>query len=115
MDEQKQDGQLELIYNSSVPVWDVASKTYREQRMIETGSEKRSGRSVLAERHDDDDDDVSNSISAVWNENSLVQVLNSGHHVHFLWWKHYITNMCVCVCVCVWFQTTLAKLKSSLV
>ena len=57
MDEQKQDDQLEPIYNSSVPIQDVALKTYRVQWTIEMGGVRGSGRSVLAARHDDDDDD----------------------------------------------------------
>ncbi len=57
MDEQRQDDQLEPIYNSSVPIQDVALKTYRERWTIETGGERGSGRSVLAVRHDDEDDD----------------------------------------------------------
>ena len=57
MDEQRQDDQLEPIYNSSMLIQDVALKTYREQWTIETGGKRGSGRSVLAARHDDDDDD----------------------------------------------------------
>ena len=57
MDEQRQDDQLEPIYNSSVPIQDVALKTSRERWTTETGGERGSGRSVLAARHDDDDDD----------------------------------------------------------
>ena len=53
----KQDDQLESIYNSSVPIQDVALKTYRERWTIETGGERGSGISVLAVWHNDDDDD----------------------------------------------------------
>ena len=56
MDEQRQDDQLELTYSSSVPIYDVALKTYRKQWTIEKGGGRGSGRSVLAVRHDDDDD-----------------------------------------------------------
>ena len=56
MDKQKQDDHLEPIYNSSVPIQDVALKTYRERWTIETGAERGSVRSVLAARHDHDDD-----------------------------------------------------------
>ncbi len=56
MDEKKQDNQLEPIYNRSVLIQDIALKTSWEQWMIETGGERGSGRSVLAARHDDDDD-----------------------------------------------------------
>ena len=56
MDEQKQDDQLEPIYNSTVLIQDVALKTYRERWAIEKGGGRWSGRSELAARHDDDDD-----------------------------------------------------------
>ena len=42
------DGQLEPIYNSSVPVQDVASKSSRVRWTMETGGERGSRRSVLA-------------------------------------------------------------------
>ena len=48
IDEQRQDYQLEPIYNSSVPIQDVALKTYRERWTMETGGRRGSGRSVLA-------------------------------------------------------------------
>ena len=54
MDEQRQDDQLETIYNSSMPIQeDVAFKTFREQWAIETDGDRGSGRFVLAVRHDD--------------------------------------------------------------
>ena len=56
MDEQRQDDQLELIYNSSGSIEDVALKTYQERWTIETGDERGSRISVLAGRHDDNDD-----------------------------------------------------------
>ena len=56
MDEQMQDDQLEPIYSSSVPIRDVALKTYRKQWTIEKGSERGSRISVLMARYDDDDD-----------------------------------------------------------
>ena len=37
MDKQKQDNQVEPIYNSSVPIQDVALKTYRERWTMVTG------------------------------------------------------------------------------
>ena len=57
MDEQRQEDQLEPIYNSSVQIQDVALKTSQEQWTIERGVERGSGTSVLAAEHDDDDDD----------------------------------------------------------
>ena len=56
MDEQRQDDQLEPVYNSSVPIQDVALKTYLEQWTIETGGKRGSGRSILLAQHDEDDD-----------------------------------------------------------
>ena len=53
--------ELEPIYNSSVLIQDIALKTFWEQWTIETGGERGSGRSVLAEQHDDNDD-VVNSV-----------------------------------------------------
>ena len=46
MDEQKQEDQLEPIYNGSVPIQDVALKTYRERWTIETGGKRGSERSL---------------------------------------------------------------------
>ena len=48
MDEQKLDDLLEPIYNSSLPIWDVAWKTSWEQWTLGMGGEKGSDRSVLA-------------------------------------------------------------------
>ena len=55
---QRKDDQLEPIYNSSVPIQDVDLKTYWKRWTIETGGERGSRRSVLAARHDDDNDDA---------------------------------------------------------
>ena len=54
MNEQRQDNQLEPIYNSSV-IEDIALKIFREQWTIVSGGERRSGWCVLTVRHDDDD------------------------------------------------------------
>ena len=55
MDEQRQDNQLEPVYNSSVPIQDIALKTSRERWTIGTDGERGSKRSMLVARHDDDD------------------------------------------------------------
>ena len=55
MDVQRQDDELEPTYSSSVPIRDVALRTYRKQWMIGRGGERGSGISVLIVRHDDDD------------------------------------------------------------
>ena len=52
MDAQRQDDQLEPLYNSSVPIRDVALKTYREPWTIEKGGGRGSGRSVQAVRQE---------------------------------------------------------------
>ena len=57
MDKQRHDNQLEPIHNIYVPIQDVALKTYRERWTIGTGGRRGSVRSVLAARHDDNDDD----------------------------------------------------------
>ena len=55
MDEQRQDDQLEPTYGSSVPIRDIALKTYRKQWTIRRDVERGSGVSVLAAGHDGDD------------------------------------------------------------
>ena len=57
MAEQKQDDQLEHTYSSYVRIQDVALKTRQKRWMIGRSGERVSGISVLAARHDDDDDD----------------------------------------------------------
>ena len=56
MANQKQDDQLEHSYSSYVMIRDVTLKTCRRRWMIGRRGERGSGISVLAERHDDDDD-----------------------------------------------------------
>ena len=55
MDVQRQDDQLEPIYNNSVPIQNITLKTSQERWTIEAGGERGSGKSVQAARHDDDD------------------------------------------------------------
>ena len=63
MAEQRQDDQPEPIYKSSVPIQDIALKTSWEQRTIETGGARGSGRSVLVVwLHDDDISNIGNEI-----------------------------------------------------
>ena len=52
---QKQDDQLEHTYSSYVRIQDVALKTCQRRWMIGKSGERRSGISVLAARHEDDD------------------------------------------------------------
>ena len=55
---QKQDDQLEHTYRSYVRIRDVTLKTCQKRWMIGRRGERGSGISVLAARHDDDDDDI---------------------------------------------------------
>ena len=57
MDEQRQDVQLGPTYNSSVPIQDVALKTYRKVWRIEKDGGGGPRKSMLAAQLDDDDDD----------------------------------------------------------
>ena len=57
MAEQKQDDLLEHTYSSYVRLWDIALKTCRRRWTIGRSGERGSGISVLATRHDDDEDD----------------------------------------------------------
>ena len=56
MDEQRQKDQLEPTYHSSVPIQDVTLRTCQKRWTIEKGGRRGSGISVLAARHDGDDD-----------------------------------------------------------
>ena len=71
MKKQRLDDQLEPIYCSSVPIWNVDWKTSRERWTIETNGERLPGKSVLAAGHDDDDDKYKNWITIItlfiWN------------------------------------------------
>ena len=68
IDEQRQDDQLEPTHNNSVPIQDVALKTYRERWTIEKDAGRGSGRSTLVVWHNDDDDydDDDDVILLVW-------------------------------------------------
>ena len=57
MAEQKQDDQLEHTYSSYVRIRDVALKTCQKRWTIGKSGERRPGISVLAVRHDDDDEE----------------------------------------------------------
>ena len=57
MAEQKQDDQLEPTYSSYVRIQDVALKTWQRRWTIGRSGERGSGISVLALRHEDDDND----------------------------------------------------------
>ena len=53
---QKQDDQLEHTFSSNVRIRDVALKTYQRRWTIGRSGERGSGISVLAARHDDDNE-----------------------------------------------------------
>ena len=58
MAKQKHVDQLEHTYSSYVTIRDVALKTNQRRWMIGRSVERGSGISVLAARHDDDDDEL---------------------------------------------------------
>ena len=62
MAEQKQDDKLEHTYSSYVRIRDVALKTCQRRWTIGRSGERGSGISVLAARHDDDDEEIMFSI-----------------------------------------------------
>ena len=57
MAELKQDDQQENLYSSYVRIQDVTQKTCQSRWKIGRNGERGSGKSVLAARHDDNDDD----------------------------------------------------------
>ena len=54
VDEQKQEDKVEPTYNSSALIQDVALEICRKRRTIKTSGGRGSGKSVLAQGHDDD-------------------------------------------------------------
>ena len=56
LDEQRQDDQLEPTYNSSVPIQNVALKTYQKWWTVEKGGVRGSGISVLMAQDEADED-----------------------------------------------------------
>ena len=56
MDEQRQDDQLQPIYNSSVPIRGCNTKDLPEAMDDREGGKRESGIPVLMAWHDDDDD-----------------------------------------------------------
>ena len=92
MAKQKQDDQLEHTYSSYVRIRDVALKTWQKQWMIGRSGERGSGISVLAARHDDDNDTLwtifasSNNSKSKLFVDTIYQPLRSGriwHKVNF--------------------------------
>ena len=65
MAEQKQVDQREHTYSSYVRIQDVALKTHRRRWTIGRSGERESGISILAARHDDDDD-IASSENEIW-------------------------------------------------
>ena len=72
MYKQKQDDQPKPTCNSSVPLRDVAPKTYRKQWTIGRGGERGSGISVLMARHDDDVTVMTNWIEKITENHVIV-------------------------------------------
>ena len=66
MANQKQEDELEHSYSSYVMIRDVILKTCRRRWMIGRRGERGSGISVLAARHDDDDEKCLQYFGNVW-------------------------------------------------
>ena len=106
----------EHTYSSYVRIRDVALKTCQRRLIIRRSGERRSGISVLAARHDDDDDEGHswfNRVSkvfqsfqgaSVWYETEAVKAVEG---TAFGW--VYRGNWCantLCICsFCVWFKS----------
>ena len=84
MDEQRQDDQLEPMYNSSVPIQDIALKTFWEWWTIETGGERGSGRSVLTAWYDDDNDEEGSINFKTEVEFTKTEMNNNEWYINFL-------------------------------
>ena len=74
---QKQGGQLEPTYSSSVRIRGVALGTYRKRWTIGKGGERGSWISVLMARQEDDDDDngeqlAGTDVAVYWSREELV-------------------------------------------
>ena len=67
-DDQVYSDQLEPIHNRSVLIQDVAWKTCREWSTTGMSGRRGSGKSVLAARHDDVDDDSINYLAVIFHE-----------------------------------------------
>ena len=78
---QKHDDQLEHTYSSNVRVRDIALKTFLRRWTIGKSGERGSRISVLAARHDDDDDDVTLSGSYLKCKTSKLRLSYSTFHV----------------------------------
>ena len=76
MAEQKQDDQLEHTYSSSVRIRDVALKTCQRRWTIGRSGKSGAAISVLAARHDDDDEMSNSSIWPI--DRTLSGAINSG-------------------------------------
>ena len=82
MANQKQDDQLEHTYSNYVMVRDGTLRTCQRQWMIGRRGERGSGISVLATRHDDDDDDVLGYlIGSIVNSHCMILPLRLMPHV----------------------------------
>ena len=82
---QKQDDQLELTYSNYVRTQDVNLKNCRRRWVIGRSGERGSGISVLAARHDDDDDIYQPKVNLLFLSLSLNSIYSlSLSHMHLL-------------------------------
>ena len=95
----KQDDQLEHTYSSYVRIRDVALKTCQKQWMIGRNEERGSGISVLAARHDDDDDDFQRVLALCEMQTFLSRIWTQVSVSTFYDVNHYTTSIPVYVCM----------------
>ena len=88
MDEQRQDGQLEPTYSSSVEILDVTLKTCRRQWAIGRGGKRGSAIYVLMAQHDDDD-------------NNMHSHTHTHTHTHIYIYIYIYIYICGCICECL--------------
>ena len=90
MAKQKQDDQLEHTYSSYVRIRDVALKTCQKRWTIGRSGERGSGISVLAARHDHDNDDA----------------YLFGFFVMLSWFRYFSSKLfCFsCIRLLIWFR-----------
>ena len=76
MDGQKQDDQLEHASSSYVRIRDVALKTCQRRSTIWRSGERGSGISVVAARHDDNDDDE-RFVTLIYGISTIIHIIFS--------------------------------------
>ena len=113
--EQKQDEELEPTFSSSVRIRDVALRTYQKRWMIGRSGERWSGISVLAARHDDDDDDIhicrKRKIYPDWFISFLHRHTHTRTHTHTYTYTHTHTHTHTHIYIYIYIYVSRAETK----